>query len=524
MNFHKKIGFLAAFLLMVGLGAPDSFAQSISIDVNTTSVTEGGGAQAVTVDVDLEPDLEDGTTVMVTLTVDSDDVQGSPITETVTVTAVNGVVDDVVLMVNPADDADADNERVTILATASGYSSDAEGLTITDDELTIALSFTGITDNTLEEGEETVNVSVTATLQNSNGQTQTDADATTVTVSFSKSDVLTVLDGDDDDATVTDLTVEVTNGTGTRGQLKITPTDNDVNETEDVVVIATAKAKGYIDGTAELTIEDDEQTLTLAVDPTEVTEGSTINNQIAVGVTVTLSPAPGASTPVTVTARINGIQIGVLDNLDASGGTAQGNLNLLVDDDEVDSGMRTIVLTATFGEGEDQVKSSSVNVTLEDNDQAQTMTLSISATEVTEGGNGVVAVTVTFAYPPNFNAATPVAVTTKIDGITVGTGVSLSIPQNMVSDNSNLTIPLPENDDVDSGDRTIVVTASTTIDDGDEETDDEISVSRNVTIKDNDTGPPPTGQLEISTNISNLRENAPGRDVEITATLSDAPR
>ena len=28
MNFHKTIGFLAALLLMVGLGAPDSFAQT----------------------------------------------------------------------------------------------------------------------------------------------------------------------------------------------------------------------------------------------------------------------------------------------------------------------------------------------------------------------------------------------------------------------------------------------------------------------------------------------------------------
>ena len=30
MNFHKTIGYLAALLLTVGLGAPDSFAQNIS--------------------------------------------------------------------------------------------------------------------------------------------------------------------------------------------------------------------------------------------------------------------------------------------------------------------------------------------------------------------------------------------------------------------------------------------------------------------------------------------------------------
>ena len=35
MNFHKTIGYLAALLLMVGLGAPDSFAQ----DVQSLSIT-----------------------------------------------------------------------------------------------------------------------------------------------------------------------------------------------------------------------------------------------------------------------------------------------------------------------------------------------------------------------------------------------------------------------------------------------------------------------------------------------------
>ena len=33
MNFHKTIGYLAALLLMVGLGVPDSFAQTISVEV-----------------------------------------------------------------------------------------------------------------------------------------------------------------------------------------------------------------------------------------------------------------------------------------------------------------------------------------------------------------------------------------------------------------------------------------------------------------------------------------------------------
>ena len=30
MNFHKTIGYLAALLLMVGFGVPDSFAQDVN--------------------------------------------------------------------------------------------------------------------------------------------------------------------------------------------------------------------------------------------------------------------------------------------------------------------------------------------------------------------------------------------------------------------------------------------------------------------------------------------------------------
>ena len=43
MNFHKTIGYLAALLLMVGFGVPDSFAQSITITVPSAqrSLQEG---------------------------------------------------------------------------------------------------------------------------------------------------------------------------------------------------------------------------------------------------------------------------------------------------------------------------------------------------------------------------------------------------------------------------------------------------------------------------------------------------
>ena len=34
MNFHKTIGYLAALLLMVGLGVPDSFAQDVRLTLS----------------------------------------------------------------------------------------------------------------------------------------------------------------------------------------------------------------------------------------------------------------------------------------------------------------------------------------------------------------------------------------------------------------------------------------------------------------------------------------------------------
>ena len=66
MNFHKTVGFLAAFLLMVGLGVPDSFAQKkITLSVDDDDVREG---QTVVVTVGLSEAPAAGTTVTVTLT------------------------------------------------------------------------------------------------------------------------------------------------------------------------------------------------------------------------------------------------------------------------------------------------------------------------------------------------------------------------------------------------------------------------------------------------------------------------
>ena len=53
MNFHKTIGYLAAFLLMVGLGVPDSFAQVKVTKVDPSSIPDNSD-EPVTVTVTVE--------------------------------------------------------------------------------------------------------------------------------------------------------------------------------------------------------------------------------------------------------------------------------------------------------------------------------------------------------------------------------------------------------------------------------------------------------------------------------------
>ena len=70
MNFHKTIGYLATFLLMVGLGAPDSFAGTTTLTFSKPSVTENSTVGVtLTVKLDPAPDTEVTVTVPVTVTV-----------------------------------------------------------------------------------------------------------------------------------------------------------------------------------------------------------------------------------------------------------------------------------------------------------------------------------------------------------------------------------------------------------------------------------------------------------------------
>ena len=74
MNFHKTIGFLATLLLTLGLGVPDSFAQTVSLSFNPSSMDEGDEVAVgkLVVSVTLDAAADAATTVTVTLAAATD--------------------------------------------------------------------------------------------------------------------------------------------------------------------------------------------------------------------------------------------------------------------------------------------------------------------------------------------------------------------------------------------------------------------------------------------------------------------
>ena len=81
MNFHKTIGYLAALLLMVGIGVPDSFAQNTAKVTNVTpSSLREGQSRSVTVEVTLSAAPGTGNTTEVTVSLPSTFPTGSYLT------------------------------------------------------------------------------------------------------------------------------------------------------------------------------------------------------------------------------------------------------------------------------------------------------------------------------------------------------------------------------------------------------------------------------------------------------------
>ena len=169
MNFHKTIGFLAALLLTLGLGVPDSFAQELeSVTISINGQTDGTGAASipdnvgttvvtvsVTASYDADLDAGETKTVMVDVkamgtTAEAADYASQPAFPlSITATAVVGnlatATGTATIILTPVADTDTDDEAVVLEATIGDQMAEAI-LTITDSEVgvtSVTLSLNG---------------------------------------------------------------------------------------------------------------------------------------------------------------------------------------------------------------------------------------------------------------------------------------------------------------------------------------------------------------------------------------------
>ena len=164
MNFHKTIGFLASLLLVLGLGVPDSFAQTITISVpaNQRSILETGATLPTTVSVvvtisGVTESTIQGTTVSATLAGDPATENGLTPTGSVNIVlnaagnstgnAAARTISWEITSVTP--DADADDDEIELTVSAPIGASNAS---VTSNAVTFTITDTqaDLTDNAVD--------------------------------------------------------------------------------------------------------------------------------------------------------------------------------------------------------------------------------------------------------------------------------------------------------------------------------------------------------------------------------------
>ena len=146
MNFHKTIGFLATLLLVLGLGVPDSFAQSITISVPNAQKTlkENAGSVTVPITVKVAGSTVNAQTAFTLVGTNADptdtSIPGGTVSGTVNLTPANGAITGT-LDWSPtlAPDPDAVDDKIELTVTAPIGVSAAK---VTSNKVTITITDT----------------------------------------------------------------------------------------------------------------------------------------------------------------------------------------------------------------------------------------------------------------------------------------------------------------------------------------------------------------------------------------------
>ena len=562
MNFHKKIGFLAALLLMFGLGVPDSFAQDVSgVTFSSNPVittTEGGDAVSatLTVTVTFDDNFPSGNTQAVTLGLKTGSTMAGTFTPRLPA-SVNVIGDGdtqatwtgVYVYAPPTQDDGISARTFTLQASSGGQTGDlavtvnnAGGTTVS----LVTLSLNGSNSVAAEEGGDAL--AITAVVDALVG---TDAEAgytrpvvvslasgSTLEGTFSPTLPITVT------ASVTAATLSTTAADTARATTTITYTPAAVDDTETAVgrgtLLANSPFGGQSVANATGTVTEDDINIIQSVSVTlngsdniSVSEdGSPIGVIIGVSVDLDSERDEGETRDVVVSlasgSTLQGmfsstLPITVTATVPTGGGTRATGQKVLTytPQPDADGISTTVTLVPSTAGQDDETTITDATLTVTDNGLSG-VTLSLNPDEVKDSaGSTNIAVSVTVNFGTNQTAGdTHDVVVSLASGSTLEGTFSPTLPITVTA-----TVPTGQPTELDTatGSGTVAYTPP-----GDLDSDDssfklvarlksQTSPAVTFTVDDDDEL---VGTITITTDVDQIAENVGARDVTVTATLS----
>ena len=499
------------------LADDDTASTGIALTLDPERVTEDGGQQTVMVTAMLDAGVRTADTVVnvtlagltATAVDDFQVVQGFPITIPATEISATGA-----FTLTPVNDTIAEGEEtLQVSGTATGLTVDRATLTLRDDDTaSTGIALTLDPERVTEQGGQQT-VTVMATL-NAGART---AD-TVVQVSVA-GDTATVVE---DFAVVHgfEITIPATEARAT-GAFTVTPVDDTIAEGDETLQVS-GTATGLTVNPATLAIGDDDTASTgivLTLDPTLLTEQG---GQQTVTVTAMLNA--GARTGDTV---VN-VSVAEASATEGTDFTAVGNFQITIPATQP-SGQNTFSLTPvddTIAEGDETLQVSGTatgltvdpaTLTLADDDTASTgIALTLDPERVTEDG-GQQTVMVTAMLDAGVRTAdTVVNVTlagltaTAVDDFQVVQGFPITIPATEISATGAFTVT-PVDDTIAEGEETLTVSGASPLP----------VTPATLTLRDDDTAS--TG-IALTLDLERVTEQGGQQTVTVMATLNAGAR
>ena len=455
----------------------DTAPTAIALSLNPASVAEDSSATSITVTASFSGSNSNSTLTSateVTVTVAGNtatagtDYTKTPaaITVTIPVNRTSGTASFTLVVTD--DTLEEGSETVTVSGStaATGFGTiSSVTLTITDDDTSASTIVLSLTPTSAVEGATTA-VTVTAAL----GGTVSRASVTNVTVSVAAGTASTA-----DFTAVTAFTVPIlANMLSGTASFNLVVTEDTVVEPDETLTVS-GMATGFTITSTTLTITDNDTaptSIALSLNPTSVTEGATTpvavtaafpgSVSLATATDVTVSVAGNTATAGTDFTAVSDFTVTIPAG--ATSGTA--NFSLAMTDDTLVEGNETVTVSGTAAASFGTLPT--VTLTITDDDAAPTTVILTLAPDRVQEDSGTTTIAVSVAYPGGVTLTTATEVTVSVAGGTADeadfTAVSdftLTIAVGESSSAGSFDLTVTE-DEESEGNETLTVSAAAT--------------------------------------------------------------